>query len=186
MMELILNIDSSILLFFQELRTPILTILFSIITRLGNAGIFWIAITIILLSPKKTRKVGYMSMFALLLSLLVNNMILKNLVGRIRPYEVIEQLELIIAKPRDLSFPSGHAGASFASASVLYRKLPKKFGIPAVILATLIAISRIYLGVHYPSDVIFGAFSGIVLSYLAQWLVDMMYGRREHRKNKVL
>lgn len=167
-MEWILNIDGNILLFIQEnIRLPILTPLIIAITTLGNGGIIWIICSLALLVPKKTRKVGLMSILALLVSLLINNMILKNLVARTRPYDMVEGLVPLIGKPRDYSFPSGHTGSSFASAWVLYRKLPGKFGIPALVLAGLIGISRLYVGVHYPTDVLFGVVGGIVSGCIA-------------------
>lgn len=169
----ITNIDSSILMFIQEhIRNPILTPFFQAVTSLGNAGMIWILITALLLIPKKTRKIGLMSLFALAGSLLVNNIILKNLVARIRPYDTIEGLVPLVAKPVDWSFPSGHTGSSFASACVLYRKLPKRLGIPALVLAVLIALSRLYVGVHYPSDVLVGMIDGIALGWAGEMIVN--------------
>lgn len=169
MLELINSIDSSILLFIQEnIRTPFLTPAVTLITSLGNAGIIWILISLFLLIPKKTRKIGCMSILALLFSLLVNNLFLKNLVKRIRPYDYISALVPLVQKPLDYSFPSGHTGSSFASAWVLYRSLPKKEGIPFLLLAALIGLSRLYVGVHYPSDVLAGIVTGVGTGYLAE------------------
>lgn len=173
-METLLNLDGNILIWIQEfLRNPILDPFFKVITTLGNAGIFWIIATIILLIPKKTRKVGMMSAFALLCSLLINNILLKNLVARTRPYYVVEGLVPLIKKPVEFSFPSGHAGSSFASACVLHRNLPKKYGIWFLILAILISFSRLYVGVHYPSDVLAGVVTGFICSCLGQWIVNL-------------
>lgn len=170
------NLDSSILLWIQEhVRNSVLNPIFISITTLGNAGVIWIILTIVLLIPKKTRRIGIISACALLGSLLINNLILKNLVGRIRPYEVIDGLMPLVAKPSGASFPSGHAGSSFASGWVLYRNLPKRFGIPALVLAVLIACSRLYVGVHYPSDVLVGTMNGILIAYLAQYIVDKLF-----------
>ena len=115
---------------------------------------------------------------ALLGTLLVNNMILKNLVARTRPYEVIEGLTYIVMRPTDFSFPSGHAGCSFAVACIMFRRLPRRYGIPALVLAILISLSRLYVGVHYPSDVLFGVISGILISYGAEMLVSRLWKRR--------
>lgn len=154
--------DADILLFLQNtVRNPVLTPLVKEITALGNGAVFWVLVSIVMLVFGKTRKIGITSILALLVSLLINNIILKNLVARVRPYEVIEGLMPLIRRPRDYSFPSGHTGSSFASAWVLYRGLPKRFGIPALVLAGLIGLSRLYLGVHYPTDVLFGVVSGI-------------------------
>ena len=112
-----------------------------------------------------------MSILALLLSLLINNIILKNLVARTRPYEMVEGLVPLIGRPRDYSFPSGHTGSSFASAWVLFRKLPAGYGISALVLAGLIGISRLYVGVHYPTDVLFGVLGGIVSGSIAMLML---------------
>lgn len=169
MLEFLWNLDGNILLFLQEyVRNPVLTPVMKVITTLGNGGAIWIALTILLLTIPKTRKIGCMSLIALLGTLLVNNMLLKNLVARTRPYEVIEGLTYIVRKPSDYSFPSGHAGCSFSAACIMYRRLPRRYGVPALILAILISVSRLYVGVHYPSDVLFGVISGIAISYAAE------------------
>ena len=124
-----------------------------------------------------------MSALALLGSLIINNLILKNLIARIRPYEIINGLVPLIEKPTDYSFPSGHTGSSFAAACILYRKLPKRFGIPALILAILIGFSRLYLGVHYPSDVLCGIISGVGISYAAEIATGKIYNVRKKRTN---
>ena len=172
-MEALLNLDGGILLFLQDaVRNPVLNPIMTVITSLGNAGIIWILLTAALLIPKKTRKIGCMSACALLASLLFNNILLKNLVARVRPYNAIEALIPIVSKPSEYSFPSGHAGSSFASAWVLYRRLPKRFGIPALVLAGLIGVSRLYVGVHYPTDVLAGLISGIGCGCIACVLVS--------------
>lgn len=179
-METLIHMDGAILMFLQEsVRNVVLDPIMKVITTLGNAGILWIVLTILLLIPKKTRKIGWMSACALLFSLLINNILLKNLVARVRPYNAIEGLIPIIKKPSEFSFPSGHAGSSLASACVLYRKLPKKFGIPILVLAILISFSRLYVGVHYPTDVLAGAITGIVCSYLGEWLINLIEKRRK-------
>lgn len=173
-MEWLIGLDGDILMFIQEnIRNGILTPIFTAITTLGNGGILWVLLSLLLLIPKRTRKAGVMSLLALLLSLLINNITLKNLVARIRPYETVEGLVPLIPRPWDYSFPSGHTGSSFASAWVLYRRFPKRFGIPALILAALIGLSRLYLGVHFPTDVLFGVFSGIISGFLAELLVEL-------------
>lgn len=130
------------------------------------------------LLDKKTRNVGYMSALALIGSLIVDNILLKNLVARTRPYEVIDGLKLLIEKQSDYSFPSGHTGSSFASAIVLWKELPGKYGVMALIVAVLIAYSRLYVGVHYPSDVLAGVVIGTVLALVSVWLVKRFRGRR--------
>ena len=161
-------------MFLQEsVRNPILDNIMIFITSLGNGGMIWIAATIVLLIPEKTRKAGIMSAAALLGSLIINNNIVKNIVQRPRPFVTFTDLQIIIPTPSEFSFPSGHTSSSFAAAAVFYRHLPKKLGITSVILAGLIGFSRLYVGVHYPTDVIAGVLMGILLSYLAEYLVNL-------------
>jgi len=115
-------------------------------------------------------RAGWYGLLSMGAGALITNVCLKNLVARPRPYEVVEGLVPLIGKPTDYSFPSGHTCASFACALVLYRILPKKYGVPAVILASLIAFSRLYVGVHYPTDVLGGMFVGIFSSCLVLWI----------------
>lgn len=183
MLETLLNLDGGILLFLQEaVRNPILNPVMTAITTLGNAGILWIVLTALLLIPQKTRKVGVMSLCALLASLLMNNILIKNLVARVRPYNALDGLVILVRKPSEFSFPSGHAASSFASACVMFRKLPKKYGIPALVMAALISFSRLYVGVHYPSDVLAGIVSGIGCSCIGVWAADFL---EKHRKKTV-
>ena len=173
MLETLLNLDGGFLLFLQEsVRNPILNPIMVFITSLGDEGMIWIAATIALLIPKKTRKVGAMSAVALLGSLLINNYFLKNLVQRPRPFVTFTDIQILIPTPSEFSFPSGHTSSSFAAAAVFYRFLPKKLGVPSVILAGLIGFSRLYVGVHYPTDVIAGIIMGILLSYGAELFVE--------------
>lgn len=175
MLETLLNLDGGFLLFLQEsVRSPILNSIMIWITSLGDAGKIWIVLTIVLLFYPKTRKVGIMSAVALLGSLLINNYLIKNLVQRPRPFVTFTDLRIIIPTPSEFSFPSGHTSSSFAAAAVFYRHLPKKLGLPSVILAGLIGFSRLYVGVHYPTDVIAGALMGILLSYMAEFLVNFL------------
>ena len=122
---------------------------------------------VVLLFFKKTRKIGIMCAVSLILSVVINNVIIKNLVARTRPYEVVEGLKLLIAKQSDFSFPSGHTGASFAAAVVIFMKTPKKYGIPAMRMAALIAFSRLYVGVHYPTDVLAGLVTGTICALMS-------------------
>lgn len=184
MLNLLSSLDDNILLFFQEvIRNPIMTPILRVITTLGNGGAIWIALTILLLILPKTRKVGFMTSLSLIGTLVINNMLLKNLVNRTRPYEVIEGLTYLVRTPTDSSFPSGHSACSFAVACIMFRRLPKKYGVPALILAILIALSRLYVGVHYPSDVLFGTISGILISYAAEAFAGWIMKRKGQIKN---
>lgn len=152
-----------------------------VITLLGDAGIFWIAAAVVMLFFPKYRKIGLSMGVALIMGLLVCNVTLKPLVGRIRPYDYQlehfgKQIQLLIATPHDFSFPSGHTLASFEAATAIHIR-NKKLGIPAMILACLIAFSRMYLYVHYPTDVLFSVALGIGFAYLGTFLVDKVYPR---------
>lgn len=165
------EMEGEILLWIQEcVRNPFLTPVMKFCSMIGNAGIVWICLALLIFCIPKTRMVGATMFFALFSSLVVNNLILKNIVARVRPYEVVDGLNLIVAKAVDASFPSGHAAASFAAAVVMLRMMPEKYGVPAMVLATMIALSRLYVGIHYPTDVLFGVFSGCVLGYLSTLL----------------
>lgn len=165
MWEALINLDGNVLLWIQEyVRNDVLTPIMIFITHLGDRGQIWIAAALICLCFSRTRKAGILTGISLLGSLVVNNMLLKNIVARIRPYEVVDGLQRMIEKPGDLSFPSGHTGSSFAAAVVLLLLCPKKVGIPAMILALLIAVSRLYVGVHYPTDVLAGMITGTLVA----------------------
>lgn len=163
--------EENILLWIQSnLRSDIITPFMIFITNLGNSGAIWIVLSIGLLIPKKTRKIGVMSLCALFLSVIIDNVILKNLIARTRPCDVIEGLTCLIQRPTDFSFPSGHTGSSFAAAVILFLGLPKKYSFTAIILAALIGFSRLYVGVHYLSDVIGGAVIGTMIAVLVYWI----------------
>lgn len=179
-MEGILELEREILLFFQDMvRNPVLNPVLILVTTLGNGAIIWVLLSLGLMIPDKTRRAGMTSLLALVVSLLINNVLLKNLVGRVRPYDLLEGLTPLIGRQWDPSFPSGHTGSSFAAAWVLYRELPKRFGVPALILAGLIGLSRLYVGVHYPTDVLFGVISGIGSGWIAMQIMTIVMRRRD-------
>lgn len=163
---MITNIDFAILDFIAEyFRCGFLDAVVPVVTSLGNGGWFWIALAVVLLIPKKTRKFGVSMAFALILDLILCNLTLKPLVGRIRPYDVRSGIDLLIEAPHDYSFPSGHTAASFAAAgALLFMKARGK--IPAMILAAVIGLTRLYLYVHYPTDVVCGALLGIFCGFI--------------------
>jgi len=176
MLETLTRFEGGVLLYIQDnLRSELLTPFFRLITGLGNGGFIWILISCLLLLFPKTRRIGCMSLLALLLSYLVNNRCLKILVARSRPFDTFQTLIPLIGKPRDFSFPSGHTASSFAAASVFFRKLPVWAGAPLLILAVLIGISRLYVGVHYPGDVLAGMASGWLLGMAAGKIIDFLW-----------
>lgn len=161
-----MNIELSILDWIQTLHTPFLDEIMVFITRLGDAGIIWIVLSIVLLLIPKTRKSGAVMVVALVVDVLLCNIVLKNLIARTRPYDVNTGVHLLVAKLHDYSFPSGHTAASFASVTALYLAGEKKLWKFALVLACLIAISRLYLYVHYPTDVLGGILFGVISGYL--------------------
>lgn len=190
MLSNLIALDGNILLFIQDnLRNPVLTPLMKGVTHLGDKGIFWIVLTLVLLIPKKTRRAALCSMCACVLSYLICNLTLKHLVNRVRPYEVVEGLKLIVGKADDASFPSGHSSFSFASSVALLRSLPeayKKAGIILIILAAIIALSRLYIGIHYPTDVICGTIIGIICGFAGSGLGKRLTGYLQSRGVKIV
>ena len=178
-----MNIELKILDWFRTLHTPVLDKFMTSVTKLGNAGIFWIILTVLFLLIPKMRKTGVVMAAALIIDLLLCNVLLKNLVARIRPYDVNIGIQLLVAKLRDYSFPSGHTAASFASVTALYLAGEKKLWKPALVLACLIAVSRLYLYVHYPTDVLGGVVIGIIAGYLGYRLVKVLEDKFSRMKN---
>ena len=178
-------IDFSILNFiYDHFRTAWLDVLMPFVTALGNSGAIWIVLAIGLLITKKYRKVGIALCCALALDVVICNGILKPFVARIRPCDINTAVELLIPRPDDFSFPSGHTAASFAAASALWFSRQKiKLWIPALILAVLIAFSRLYLYVHFPSDVVAGVMLGCVFGFIGYKLADMIEGIWQRRRS---
>ena len=167
--------DGGFLLFLQEfVRHPLLNAIFIFITRLGDAGWIWIVTGVILLVSKRHRREGKAVLLALLIGFILTNLILKNIIARPRPYTVLEGLKILIQEPSDYSFPSGHTCSSFAAALTMLRISDRRLGIAASILAVLIAFSRLYIGVHYPTDVLAGAVIGAFSAWMAVKAVKKM------------
>lgn len=161
-----------------HLRCGALDAVMPLITALGNAGIFWILLSVALLLMPKHRKVGITMALSLLMGLVVCNLVLKPLCARTRPYDYQLQhfgrvVELLIEAEKDFSFPSGHTIASFEAATVL-TVYHKKWGIAALVLASLIAFSRLYLYVHYPTDVLTSVILGVGIGLLSCRLTKKM------------
>ena len=164
MFDRLIEMDGDILLWIQEnLRSDILSPVIKLITHLGDMGLIMILTSIVLMIIPKTRKLGFLCSAALVCSVIINNVIIKHAVLRVRPYEAVEGLQRIVGKAHDTSFPSGHAAGSFVLAAVIFRETPRKIGVPVLILALLIALSRLYVGVHYPTDVLVGMISGTLI-----------------------
>ena len=147
--------EFSILYALQEIHNPILDKIMLFITWLGDDGWFWLAIGVGCLIFKKHRKMGLQLLLSMLCTYILGNLIIKNLVARPRPCDIDAAVTLLISRPHGHSFPSGHSINSMVAAVALFLN-NKKIGIPAVIIATLIGFSRLYLFVHFPTDVLAG------------------------------
>lgn len=155
------KMDRNAVLWVQNnMRTPKTTRFFTAVTRLGDKGILWMGLSLLFMLPKKTREIGKLSFQSIITCFFVNNVVMKNVFSRKRPYDVIDEAENIIEKQPDYSFPSGHAANSVASAVVFYRYCDNIFGKGALFTSLMIALSRLYVGVHYLSDVVVGVLVG--------------------------
>ncbi|MDD6855099.1 MAG: phosphatase PAP2 family protein [Oscillospiraceae bacterium] len=174
------SFDLPILDWIQEtMQCTFLDKTMPVVTLFGDGGVFWIGIAVLLLFFAKYRKTGFSMGMALVLGLVVCNITLKPLVARIRPYdfqlqEFGREITLLISAQHDFSFPSGHTIASFEACTVLLLH-DKRMGIPATVLAILIAFSRLYLYVHYPTDVLVSLVLGIAFGLLGNFLVNLIY-----------
>lgn len=186
--DTITSYDMSLLKALQlHVRSDFLDWLMPLITKLGNGGILWIIITVILLIPKKTRRTGAGMAVAMILGLIIGNGLIKNLVMRPRPFQMLGRAihpdDLLIAPPTDYSFPSGHTLSSFAAATAIYKD-HTLFGFVAYVIAGFIAFSRMYLYVHYPSDILGGIVLGLLLGLLGTKIVKVIADRFASKKLK--
>ena len=176
--------DWAILNWIQgTLRCGFLDFLVPKITLLGSGGVLWILAAAALICTKKYRKYGFFVLGGLLLGVLVGNLILKNWIARPRPCWLDTSVPLLVANPTDYSFPSGHTLSSVIAATVL-TKTNRRFGLAAIPAAVLIALSRLYLYVHFPSDVAGAAILGVLLGLLAFRAGLQISGRLEARRQK--
>ena len=180
--------EIQILHWFETLHNPITNPIFYVITTLGNAGWFWIVLAVLMLTvlPKKYKKAGLTMAIALILSLISCNGIMKHLWARPRAFWVVgqnfvvgnefENLYGIFNSIHDYSFPSGHSSASFAAAVSIFM-WRKKEGSAALVLAALIAFSRLYFTVHYPTDVLVGTITGALYGVAAYFIVKALMNK---------
>lgn len=198
--------DADLLIFLQEnVRNDFLDIVMKLITHTGDKGILMIAIIAALLIIPKTRSIGIMTAMSLAIEAILNNVILKNLVARTRPYEAIEGLVNIIEKQKDFSFPSGHTGSTFAVSVVIL--VIALFGMPIIakernlireksslamriiavvfiIYSVLLGFSRLYVGVHYPTDVLAGLALGLITSAIAYLVYQLILKKIANKKTR--
>lgn len=179
MAAIIQKFDESILFFIQEqLRNPVMDRFMVFVTSLGNAGFLWIFIAFLLLCQKRYQKCGIALICALSLSMLISDEILKPLIGRLRPNVKFPEIPLLIGSIHSRSFPSGHSTVAFASAATLFYHY-KVAGILAYVTAAVIAYSRLYLFVHYPTDILGGILLGSAIAYLIVKAIDRLYSYQE-------
>lgn len=155
--------DEKILYYIQKkLRCKALNFIFPKISAIGNGGFIWIAVSVILMLNKAYRKTGLIVVFGLMAGVIFGNLLLKPLAARPRPCWNDKSIELLIPVPHDYSFPSGHTISSVTASIIL--SVSSKFGYISIPVAVLISFSRLYLYVHYPSDIIAGVITGILIS----------------------
>ena len=195
--------DAGFLLYIQEyIRSDFLNPIMKVLTHSGDKGILLIVLILALLFIPRTRAIGIMSTISIAIEALLNNVLLKNLIARTRPYDEIEGLVNLVGKQSDYSFPSGHTGAAFAVAGAML--VVALFGLPMIaktgefkredpslsfklvsvlliMYATLLAFSRMYVGVHYPTDVLCGLLLGLGTSAVA-YLIYQVAIKKIHEK----
>lgn len=177
--DMIFNFDNSVLSWIQlHLRNEFLDSFFIFFTTIGNSGFIWIGITLLFLFIPKYRKCGIMLAISLLLCVFIGEIGMKNIFQRLRPFHSIEEMKLLIHPPAGYSFPSGHTASSVASSIVLWQSKNKLISITGSILALLIAFSRLYLLVHYPTDILGGILLGGVVS-CSVILIDKKRSRKK-------
>ena len=164
-----------------HLRCAFLDFFLPLVTSLSNNGEVWIVLALVLLLFRHRRRQGLSVAAALLLDLVSCNLFLKPLIGRVRPCVVNPAVELLLAVPGDASFPSGHTAVSFAAVSALYFSKSPLWK-PAAVLACVIAFSRLYLYVHWPSDVLGGIVLGVAVGWAGAKLAALGAKRLENRK----
>lgn len=183
MLEMIQILDESALLWIQDaVRVPFLDPLVEAFTSLGNTGVMWIVLSLGMLCWKPTRRAGGIALLAMALGMLCTNVVLKQLVLRPRPYVMVEGLIPLLTSADPSSFPSGHTCAAFAAGIIWARALPRTWmRVGAVILAVCMGLSRLYVGVHYPSDVLAGAVVGSLCAWAA-WEIGLRINRYWKRR----
>ncbi len=179
-----LHFDLSVFQWVQTIHGGFLDKLMVIITSLGEGGIIFIAIALALLCTKKYRKAGVAIIVALLVMEVGNNLILKTIFARPRPFNLdptvyswwheVYKFPELVSRPTSYSFPSGHTSSAFAAAIALLW-YDRKFGIPLTLFAAVMGFSRIYVEVHYCTDVLFGALVGIVYALIGVLIVNKLY-----------
>lgn len=162
-----MSLELSFLNFLQTLHTPVLDKMMIFFTHLGDQGFIWVCLSLILLIIPKTRKTGLILFIALIVDTIICNLLLKNIFMRPRTFLFNTNISLLISQPHDYSFPSGHTAASFSVVCALYLLKEKKLFIITLPIACIIAFSRMYLYVHYPTDILGGILIGILCGFIS-------------------
>ena len=170
-----MNAELTFLTALQSLHSPMLDGVMCFTTHLGDSGLIWAALTAVLLMFRKTRRVGCVLAAALLIDAVLCNLFLKPLVARVRPCDILTEVQLLIPRPDDFSFPSGHTAASFASVAALWLAGKKQWALAALPVGILIAFSRMYLCVHYPTDILGGAVLGVACGWMGAKPAGMLW-----------
>lgn len=174
-MDIITQWDMAALVWVREyLNWDALDPIMIFITNLGNDGLVWLSLAAVLLCFRRTRRAGICVLTAMLICLLVGNLGLKNWVARVRPYHAMEGWEVAIPHPNGFSFPSGHTMHALGAATAILL-CNRKLGTAAMVLAIMIAFTRIYLGVHYPTDVMAGMVLGAAAAMLSCAAVNRIW-----------
>ena len=162
----------------ENMRCVLLDPFMKLYTQLGNSGMLFITLGVLLLLFKPTRRAGASALCAMLVGLVVVNFTIKPLVARDRPWLVIENFVNLVPEHDPNSFPSGHTNAAFAFALAVCMSAPKKWmKVSAVCAAAVMGLSRLYVGVHFPSDVLAGAVIGSLCGLLGAWVVSKAWER---------
>lgn len=169
--------EFSILYALQELHNPVLDAIMVFVTKLGDDGIFWIAIGIFCLFFKKHRKMGVQVLLSMLVTYIIGNLILKNVFARPRPCDIDSTVAMLVSRPHGHSFPSGHSMNGMVAAVAMFLN-NKKIGIPALILAVVIGFSRLYLFVHFPTDVLGGFAVAILVAIAVDYCINKIQLKR--------
>lgn len=169
-----LQILHAIQMIHQEWLTEILRFF----TTIGESGLVWIAIAIVLTCIPKTRQCGLTMMIAMAITYLAGNLFLKNVIARPRPCAVDTTVTLKIPFPSEYSFPSGHSSNGFSGAVTIFCYY-RKTGILSLLMAAIIAFSRLYFFVHYPTDILGGIVLGTLDALLAVYIVKRLEARAD-------
>ncbi len=167
--------EASILLALQSARLEGLTQLAALVSALGNYGFIWIVLAIVMLFMEGKRHIGFTVIAAVIITGIIVGFIIQPLVGRVRPFDAGIGVSAVMGVSRSgFSLPSFHAAVSFAAAMVMAMTIGRGWSIPAFAGAILISMSRMYLGVEYPTDILAGAAVGVVVGLVAVWIYNQL------------